>query len=198
MLFVGNDWSVGHHDVCLMNKTREWLAARRLGEGPEGMGQFHEMVSEWVDDPSQVVVGVETDRGLWIEALVAAGYRVYAINPRSVARYRERHSVSGAKSDRRDAKLLADLVRTDRHNPRQVADHGRGGGHHRACPRTSEPDRRADPSRKRVGLWAKGVLPPGSGNLRQAGGSGHVGCSRDGYPSRPPVPDSRKLRYARR
>ena len=81
MLFVGNDWSVGHHDVCLMNETGEWLAARRLGEGPEGMGQFHEMVSEWVDDPSQVVVGVETDRGLWIEALVAAGYRVYAINP---------------------------------------------------------------------------------------------------------------------
>ena len=123
MLFVGNDWSVGHHNVCLMNETGEWLAARRLGEGPEGMGQFHEMVSEWVDDPSQVVVGVETDRGLWIEALVAAGYRVYAINPRSVARYRERHSVSGAKSDRRDAKLLADLVRTDRHNHRQVADH---------------------------------------------------------------------------
>ena len=46
MLFVGNDWSVGHHDVCLMNKTGEWLAARRLGEGPEGMDQFHEMVSE--------------------------------------------------------------------------------------------------------------------------------------------------------
>ena len=73
MLFVGNDWSVGHHDVCLMNETGEWLAARRLGEGPEGMGQFHEMVSEWVDDPSQVVVGAETDRGLWIEALVAGG-----------------------------------------------------------------------------------------------------------------------------
>ena len=57
MLFVGNDWSVGHHDVCLTNETGEWLAARRLGEGPEGMGQFHEMVSEWVDDPSQVVGG---------------------------------------------------------------------------------------------------------------------------------------------
>ncbi len=122
MLFVGNDWSVDHHDVCLMNETGEWLAAQRLGEGPEGMGQFHEMVSEWVDDPSQVVVGVETDRGLWIETLVAAGYQVYAINPRSVARYRERHSVSGAKSDRADAKLLADLVRTDRHNHRRVAD----------------------------------------------------------------------------
>ena len=103
---------MGHHDVCLMNETVSGWRPGGWGEGPEGMGQFHEMVSEWVDDPSQVVVGVETDRGLWIEALVAAGYRVYAINPRSVARYRERHSVSGAKSDRRDAKLLADLVRT--------------------------------------------------------------------------------------
>lgn len=66
-------------------------------------------------------MGVETDRGLWVQALVAAGYQVYAINPRSVARYRERHGLSGAKSDRGDAKVLADLVRTDRHNHRQVA-----------------------------------------------------------------------------
>ena len=122
MLFVGNDWSEGHHDVWLMNQSGAELGVRRLDEGVEGIGQFHEIVSEWVDDPSQVVVGIETDRGLWVEALVAAGYRVYAINPRSVARYRERHSVSGAKSDRADAKLLADLVRTDRHNHRQVAD----------------------------------------------------------------------------
>jgi transposase len=56
-----------------------------------------------------------------VQALVAAGYQVYAINPRSVARYRERHGLSGAKSDRGDAKVLADLVRTDRHNHRQVA-----------------------------------------------------------------------------
>jgi len=68
-----------------------------------------------------VVVGIETDRGLWVEALVAAGYRVYAINPMSVARYRDRHSVSGAKSDAGDAKVLADAVRTDCHNHRPVA-----------------------------------------------------------------------------
>ena len=67
------------------------------------------------------MVGIETDRGPWVSALVAAGYRVYAINPRSVARYRERHHVSGAKSDAGDAKVLADLVRTDRHNHRPVA-----------------------------------------------------------------------------
>ena len=68
-----------------------------------------------------MVLGIETDRGLWVGALTAAGYRVFAINPLAVARYRDRHHVSGAKSDASDAKLLADLVRTDRHNHRSVA-----------------------------------------------------------------------------
>jgi transposase len=67
------------------------------------------------------VIGIETDRGLWAEALVAAGYQVYAINPMAASRYRDRHTVSGAKSDAGDAKVLADLVRTDRHNHRPVA-----------------------------------------------------------------------------
>lgn len=69
-----------------------------------------------------MVVGIETDRGLWAAALVAAGYQVYAVNPKAVARYRERYGGrSGAKSDPADAKVLADLVRTDRHNHRPVA-----------------------------------------------------------------------------
>jgi AbiTii/Transposase len=66
---------------------------------------------------NQVVIGIETDRGLWVGALHAAGYQVFAINPMAAAHYRDRHHVSGAKSDASDAKLLADLVRTDRHNP---------------------------------------------------------------------------------
>ena len=68
-----------------------------------------------------MVIGIETDRGLWVEALTAAGYQVYAVNPLAVAHYRDRHHVSGAKSDASDAKLLADLVRTDRHNHRPIA-----------------------------------------------------------------------------
>ena len=75
----------------------------------------------YAEEPDQVVIGIETDRGLWVKALVAAGYQVYAINPLAAARYRDRHHVSGAKSDAGDAKLLADLVRTDRHNHRPVA-----------------------------------------------------------------------------
>ena len=71
-------------------------------------------------DPAEVVVGIETDRGLWVTALVAAGYQLYAINPLAASRYRDRHNVGGAKSDAGDAKMLADLVRTDRHNHRQV------------------------------------------------------------------------------
>ena len=68
-----------------------------------------------------VKVGIETDRGPWVAALVAAGYEVFAINPLSVARYRERHSTSGAKSDAGDAHLLAEIVRLDRAHHRPLA-----------------------------------------------------------------------------
>ena len=68
-----------------------------------------------------VRVGIETDRGLWVMALVAAGYEVFGINPLQTSRYRERHGVSGAKSDTGDAHVLADMARTDSHQLRQVA-----------------------------------------------------------------------------
>ena len=71
-----------------------------------------------VEEPGEVVIGIETDRGLFVAALVAAGYQVFAVNPMSTSRYRDRHSTSGAKSDPGDAKVLADMVRTDRHNHR--------------------------------------------------------------------------------
>ena len=67
------------------------------------------------------MVGIETERGPWVASLVAAGYTVYALNPKSVARYRERHSTSGAKSDAADAHLLAEIVRLDRAAHRPVA-----------------------------------------------------------------------------
>ncbi|BCO33644.1 IS110 family transposase [Mycobacterium heckeshornense] len=104
-----------------MNTDGARLASRRLPEGLAGIRGFHELVATHAEEPGHVVVGIETDRGLWVEALTAAGYQVYAVNPLAVARYRDRHHVSGAKSDAGDAKLLADLVRTDRHNHRMVA-----------------------------------------------------------------------------
>jgi transposase len=121
MLFVGDDWAEDHHDVYLMNDNGDKLASRRLPEGLTGMGRLHQMIAEHAEDPAQVVIGIETDRGLWVDALIAAGYQVFAINPLAAARYRDRHHVSKAKSDPADAKLLADLVRTDRHNHRPIA-----------------------------------------------------------------------------
>ena len=118
---MGDDWAEDHHDVHLMNEDGKKLAARRLPEGLEGIRVFHELAAVHIDDPSEVIVGIETERGLWVAALVAAGYQVYAINPLAASRYRDRHNVAGAKSDAGDAKMLADLVRTARHNHRPIA-----------------------------------------------------------------------------
>ena len=121
MIFVGDDWAEGHHDVCVEDESGKVLAKKRVPEGVEGIAQFHELVAGHMEEPSEVVIGIETDRGLFVNALVASGYEVYAINPFSSSRYRDRHASSGAKSDPGDAKVLADLVRTDRHNHRPIA-----------------------------------------------------------------------------
>lgn len=101
MIFVGDDWAEDHHDVHLMDDTGRRLSSRRLPEGLAGIRALHELISGHAEEPGQVVVGIETDRGLWVQALTAAGYQVYAVNPLAVARYRDRHHVSGAKSRRR-------------------------------------------------------------------------------------------------
>jgi len=121
VVFVGIDWSEKHHDVCVIEHGGEILAKGRVAEGIEGISRLHAMVAEHADEPEDAIVGIETDRGLLVGALVAAGYQVFAINPLSVNRYRDRHATSGAKSDPGDAKVLADIVRTDRHNHRQIA-----------------------------------------------------------------------------
>ena len=124
MLFVGDDWAETHHDVELMDAAGRRLAKARLSEGVVGMARLHAMIGEQLGedtDEAQVVVGIETDRGPWVQALIVAGYTVFAINPLQVACYRERHSVSGAKSDAADAHTLADMVRTDSHQLRPVA-----------------------------------------------------------------------------
>jgi Transposase len=121
MIFVGDDWAEDHHDMYLMDEANQRLVARRLSEGLSGIRGLHELIAAHVEEPRQVMIGIETDRGLWVSALAAAGYQVWAINPMAADRYRDRHHVSGAKSDAGNAKLLADVVRTDRHNHRQIA-----------------------------------------------------------------------------
>jgi transposase len=120
-VFLGVDWAEDHHDLCLVDADGRVLATRRIPEGIDGVGVLHALIGEHVEAPAEVSVGIETDRGLLVGSLVAAGYQVYAINPLAASRYRDRHATSRAKCDRGDAKMLADLVRTDRHNHRPVA-----------------------------------------------------------------------------
>jgi hypothetical protein len=122
-LFVGDDWAEDHHDVELMDAAGRVLAKRRLPEGVAGMARLHELVGQHLgeDADAEVVVGIETDRGPWVAALAAAGYTVFGVNPLQASRYRERHGVSGAKSDSGDAHMLTDMVRTDSHQLRAVA-----------------------------------------------------------------------------
>ena len=131
LLFIGDDWAEDHHDVEIQDETGRRLAKARLPEGLEGISRLHAMVAEhapadWAEldgeeAAARVIVGIETDRGPWVAALRAAGYEVYAINPMSAARYRERHSTSGAKSDAGDAHVLAEIVRVDREHHRRIA-----------------------------------------------------------------------------
>jgi transposase len=124
LLFVGDDWAEDHHDIEIQDESGRRLVRRRLPEGIAGIATLHQLIGECGPpqaDPPLVVVGIETERGTWVQALLAAGYEVFAVNPLSVARYRERHVTSGAKSDPGDAQVLADLVRTDRHRHRPIA-----------------------------------------------------------------------------
>jgi hypothetical protein len=131
LMFIGDDWAEDHHDLELEDETGRRLAKARLPEGLEGITRFHALIAQhapagWAELPPEeiarnVFVGIEHDRGPWVSALRAAGYQVFAINPLSSARYRERHSTSGAKSDAGDAHVLAEIVRLDRDHHRQIA-----------------------------------------------------------------------------
>ena len=120
-VFVGHDWAEGHHDLFVEDESGDRLDSARVPEGIEGVRRIHELIAIHVEDPADVTVATETDRGLFVAALVAAGYRVIAVNPMSTSRYRERLSTSGAKSDPGDARVLAELARVDGHLHRRIA-----------------------------------------------------------------------------
>ncbi len=124
VLILGDDWAEAHHDIELQDGDGQVLVRRRLPEGVAGIAALHSLVADHLgddDEPDQVLVGIETDRGPWVQALIAAGYQVWAVNPVQAARYRERHTSSGAKSDPGDAHVLAEIVRLDRAHHRPVA-----------------------------------------------------------------------------
>ena len=141
MLFIGDDWAEAHHDIEIVDEDGRKLIRRRLREGVDGLATLHALVADHLAEHAeadQVVIGIETDRGPWVGALIAAGYTVYAVNPLQVARYRERHATSGAKSDPGDAHVLAELVRLDRAHHRPVAGDSALAEHVKVLTRTHQ------------------------------------------------------------
>lgn len=120
-IFCGIDWSERHHDVAIVDQTGALLARRRIGDDLAGFTDLTGLLADHAGEAFTVVdVAIETDRGLLVAALRAAGHRIFAVNPKAVDRYRDRHAVSGAKSDPGDALVLAHLLRTDRHQHRPL------------------------------------------------------------------------------
>jgi hypothetical protein len=78
-LFVGDDWAEAHHDIELVDGAGEVLVRRRLPEGVEGITALHALIADHLgddDEPEDVVVGIETDRGPWVQALLARLHRL--------------------------------------------------------------------------------------------------------------------------
>ncbi len=120
-VFCGIDWAEDHHDIALVNRDGQLLARRRISDDAAGLAALLELLAEHGDSAEDPVpVAIETPRGLLTACLRATGRAVYPINPMAVARYRDRHSIAGRKSDHGDAVVLAGILRTDAHAHRPL------------------------------------------------------------------------------
>src|SRR5215475_2341847 len=111
---VGIDWGSQRHQVCVLDRDRHLVGERAVDHGGASLAQLGAWL--WTlaaGQPERVSVAIEVPRGAIVEGLVERGFHVFAINPKQLDRFRDRHSVAGAKDDRRDAFVLADSLRTD-------------------------------------------------------------------------------------
>lgn len=119
-LTCGIDWAEAHHDVALVDEDGQVVSRCRITANLTGFTQLLELFAEHDATPAELPLAIETDKNLLVVALRTAGFTIYPVNPRAVARYRERHAQAGGKSDPGDAVVLANVLRTDRHNHRPL------------------------------------------------------------------------------
>ena len=119
--FLGIDWGGEKHHLCLVNARGEICGTRSV---EHTAACVHDAL-QWVRAttaaaPAEIAVGLETPRGVLVDTLIEQGFPVFAVNPKQLARFRDRFSAGGAKDDPRDAHVAADALRTDRRAFRQV------------------------------------------------------------------------------
>src|SRR3972149_4052667 len=115
MIYVGIDWADDHHDILITDDSAKTLDQFRIDHTCDGFALLHSHLANHQTSPGLVLIAIETSRGLLVHELLQKGYTVYAINPKAVNRYKDRHVLSKAKSDALDALSLGHLLRTDRH-----------------------------------------------------------------------------------
>jgi transposase len=114
-IFVGIDWGSERHQVCVLDLRRQVLLEAVFAHSGSALEELVEKVLRLADgDIRRIAVAIEVPRGPIVETLLEKGIAVFSINPKQLDRFRDRHSVSGAKDDRRDALVLADSLRTDK------------------------------------------------------------------------------------
>jgi transposase len=124
----GVDWAEAHHDVALVDEGGAIVARSRINTGATGFTDLLALIAEHGGSVADTPIAIETDKNLLVVALAEAGFTVYPINPRAVARYRERYGQAGGKSDPGDAAVLAHILRSDRHLHRPlpaISEHAR-------------------------------------------------------------------------
>jgi transposase len=114
-ILCGIDWASDHHDVAVIDAEGTKLGRRRVSHDAAGLGELTAMFAAHGAGPGTVKIAIETERGLLVAALRAAGYEIYPVNPKAVDRYRDRHHLARGKSDAADAMVLAHILRTDAH-----------------------------------------------------------------------------------
>ncbi len=113
-IFAGVDWGSQSHQLCALDGTRNVLLERAVAHSGAGLAELVcSLLTLARGDATLIAVAIEVPRGPVVETLLEQGISVFAINPKQLDRFRDRHTVAGAKDDRRDAFVLADSLRTD-------------------------------------------------------------------------------------
>ena len=120
MFYVGIDWADQKHDVCVVDEKGERVVNFTIPHTAQGLSKLHHRLSMITPNRDDLLLALETDKGLVVSFLLDLGYTVYPINPKVVSHYRDRYRTSGPKSDPLDALVLANILRTDRHRFRPL------------------------------------------------------------------------------
>src|SRR3954466_5119587 len=112
--FAGIDWGSAKHQACLLDGAGKVVGEWEFAHGGAGLAALCDWLVSMAGDPGSVAVAIEVPHGPVVDALLDRGFAVYAINPKQLERLRDRISVAGAKDDRRDARVAAAGLRTDR------------------------------------------------------------------------------------